>query len=54
MMQSPDDQGSGISLSGSVASATQLKDTGLAQEPIDPPPKKKKKRKNFFDDWEND
>ena len=30
-----------------------LKDSGLAQEPIEPPPKKKK-RKKFFDDWEND
>ena len=53
-MEGPDGQETGVSLSGTAASATQLKDTGLAQEPIEPPPKKKKKRENFFDDWEND
>ena len=53
-MTGPDGQEEGVSLTGSVASATQLKDGNLAQEPIEPPPKKKKKRKSFFDDWEND
>ena len=54
-MEAPDGQEAGVSLAGSAASATQLKDGGLAQEPIEPPPeKKKKKRKSYFDDWEND
>ena len=52
-MEAPDGQEAGVSLAGSVASATQLKDGGLAQEPIEPPPKKKK-RKTFFEDWEDD
>ena len=49
-MTGPDGQEAGVSMSGTAASATQLKDGGLAQEPIEPPPKKKK-RKKFFDDW---
>lgn len=53
-MEGPDGQEAGVSLTGSAASATQLKDGGLAQEPIEPPPEKKKKRKSFFDDWENE
>lgn len=52
-MTGPDGQDAGVSLAGSQISATQLKDSGLAQEPIEPPPKKKKRNK-FFDDWEND
>lgn len=52
-MEGPDGQEAGVSMTGSVASATLLKDCGLAQEPIEPPPKKKKKRKSFFEDWEN-
>lgn len=52
-MEGPNGQEAGVSMTGSVASATILKDSGLAQEPIEPPPKKKK-RKKFFDDWEND
>ena len=52
-MTGPDGQEAGVSLSG-AASATQLKDGGLANEPIEPPPeKKKKKRKSFFDNWED-
>ena len=53
-MTGPDGQDAGVSLTGSVASATQLKDGDLAREPIEPPPKKKKKRKTFFDNWEDD
>ena len=53
-MEGPDGQEAGVSITGSVASATLLKDGGLAQEPIEPPPKKKKKRKSFFEDWEDD
>ncbi len=41
-------------MTGIAESATLLKDSGLAQEPIEPPPKKKKKRKTFFEDWEGD
>lgn len=51
-MEGPDGQEAGVSMTGSAANATLLKDSGLA-EPIEPPPKKKKKRKSFFDDWEN-
>ncbi len=53
-MTGPDGQDAGVSMTGSVASASLLKDGGLAQEPIEPPPKKKKKRKSFFEDWEDD
>lgn len=53
-MEGTDGQEAGMSLTGTVASATQLKDGGLALEPLEPPPKKKKKRKTFFEDWEND
>ncbi len=53
-MTGPDGHEAGVSMSGTTASATLLKDSGLAQEPIEPPPKKEKKRKSFFDDWEND
>lgn len=51
-MEGPDGQEAGVSMTGSAASATQLKDGELAKEPIEPPPKKKKKRKSFFEDWE--
>ena len=52
-MEGPDGQETGVSMTGSAANATLLKDEGLAQEPIEPPPKKKKKRKSFFEDWED-
>ena len=52
-MEGPDGQEAGVSMTGNVASATLLKDGGLAQEPIEPHPKKKKKRKSFFEDWED-
>lgn len=53
-MEGPDGFEAGVSLSGTVASATALKEGGLAQEPIEKPPeKRKKKRKSYFDDWEN-
>lgn len=53
-MTDSDGQEAGVSMTGSAASATLLKESELAQEPIEPPPKKKKKRKSFFEDWEND
>lgn len=53
-MTGPDGQEAGVSLEGSAANATLLKDGGLAQEPLEPPPKKKKKRKSYFDEWEED
>ena len=53
-MEGPDGQEAGVSLTGSAANTTLLKDGGLAQDPIEPPPKKRKKRKTFFDDWEEE